>query len=95
MRGRAPVCIGVAVLNFALALLLYSLYAGDVRMEQEIDAVYRQKTVTCSVTNLTGTQSDSLLCRNGSSGCSSAMRRFEPIPTRFPFKTTSPTRKQR
>lgn len=60
MRGRAPVCIGVAVLNFALALLLYSLYAGDVRMEQEIDAVYRQKTVTCSVTNLTGTQSDSL-----------------------------------
>ena len=22
MRGRAPVCIGVAVLNFALALLL-------------------------------------------------------------------------
>ena len=60
MRGRAPVCIGVAVLNFALALLLYSLYAGDVQMEQEIDAVYRQKTVTCSVTNLTGTQSDSL-----------------------------------
>ncbi|MDO4564922.1 MAG: hypothetical protein Q4C04_04845 [Clostridia bacterium] len=60
IKGRRAVCLGVIAASLVLSVLICGLNAGEARMDREIEAVYRQKTVTCAVPDLTGAQSDSL-----------------------------------
>lgn len=47
-------------LNFVTALLLCVLHTGSIRLNEQIDAVYDNATVTCQVSSITGTQCDNL-----------------------------------
>lgn len=48
------------LLCLAAALLLCMLRSGCVRLQTQLDAVYENSTVTCQVSNLTGTQTEAL-----------------------------------
>lgn len=50
-------------LNFVAALLLCILHTSSIRQNAQIDEVYENTTVTCQVSNLTGTQTDDLNLR--------------------------------
>ncbi len=58
-RSPMPYLLTFTV-SLAMALLLGLLALGDVRLSRKIDEVYQNTTVTCDVTNLTGTQADHL-----------------------------------
>lgn len=47
-------------LNFVAALLLCILHISSIRLNEQIDAVYDNATITCQVSNITGTQTDDL-----------------------------------
>lgn len=53
-------CLFVFLIAWVTGLLLCGMYIGERSMEAQIDEVYENTTVTCAVTNLTGTQSDHL-----------------------------------
>lgn len=60
MRRRWRMCVFVFLIAWITSLLLCGMYLGECSMEAQIDDVYDNTTVTCAVTNLTGTQSDHL-----------------------------------
>lgn len=60
MSRRWKMCIFVFLIAFLTGILLCSMYIGERSMEAQIEEVYNNTTVTCAVTNLTGTQSDHL-----------------------------------
>lgn len=47
-------------LNFVAALLLCILHISSIRLNEQINAVYDNATITCQVSDITGTQTDDL-----------------------------------
>lgn len=60
MGRRKKLCFTVCIIAFVTVFLIYGLHIGDRAMGRKIDEIYDNSVVTCSVTNLTGTQSDNL-----------------------------------
>lgn len=60
IRRKPLAAILLFLLNFAAALLMCILHVSSIRMYEEIDLVYENATVTCQVSNITGTQVDDL-----------------------------------
>lgn len=60
MTRRKTNCLVNFLIAFIASLLLYYMHIGECTMSNQIDNVYEQSTISCAVTNLTGTQSDNL-----------------------------------
>lgn len=60
IRRKPLAAVLLFLLNFATALLMCILHVSSIRMYEQIDQVYENATVTCQVSNITGTQVDDL-----------------------------------
>ena len=60
MRKRTSLCLVVVLTALAFSLALCMLQRSRDQMAARIEEVYDNLEVRCSVTNLTGTQSDQL-----------------------------------
>ncbi len=60
MKRRRKMCFFVFLIALVTSLVLCSMSIGESSMSAKIEEVYDRTTVTCAVTNLTGTQSDNL-----------------------------------
>ena len=60
MQKRKVLCAVVALAGLVFSFALMLLARSKLEMSKQIEAVYDNLIVTCSVTNLTGTQEDSL-----------------------------------
>lgn len=60
MRRRPLVCVAIFLFAAVVALVLCGLHRGNLDAQTHYDDIYNEIDVRCTVTNLTGTQSDRL-----------------------------------
>ena len=61
MRRRKKMCVVVGLSSFIAGVLVFGFHLGSLSMARQVEEVVDNSVVTCSVTNLTGTQTDGLM----------------------------------